>query len=129
MSKNNSLLLSDTLNLIQMAHASASSQESEKIAEKLSPILKRFRELVESERETPDKSSSNMQSQKGYKVFQDDYLENQLEGLGADRNLMISTMSAKGMSDLEIAKHFGISRDEVRIILNLSKMNTYGSPV
>ena len=38
-----------------------------------------------------------------------------------DRNRVISAMSSGGMNDLDIARYFGISRDEVNIVLNLQK--------
>jgi hypothetical protein len=36
-----------------------------------------------------------------------------------ERNRLISAMSAANMSDVEIARQFGVSRDEVRLVLNV----------
>ena len=36
-----------------------------------------------------------------------------------ERNRMMSAMSAAKMSDVEIARQFGVSRDEVRLVLNV----------
>jgi hypothetical protein len=41
-----------------------------------------------------------------------------------DRNRMISAMASANMNELEIARQFGMSREEVRLVLNLQQKST-----
>jgi len=46
-----------------------------------------------------------------------------------ERNRLMSAMSAANMSDVEIAKQFGVSRDEVRLVLNVQNKARSGNEV
>ena len=124
-----SSMLSQTLNLIQIARETAQMQGPNTQLDNLKPVENQLRDIVVQDR-TAD--FENKGSEPGGILSQNDFstlLEtiksknssfDTIESI-SDRNRVISAMSAGGMNDLDIARYFGISRDEVNIVLNLQK--------
>ena len=124
-----SSMLSQTLNLIQIARETAQIQGPNTQLDSLKPVENQLREIVVQDR-TSD--FENKSSEPGGILSQYDF-STLLETIKSknssfdtinsisDRNRVISAMSSGGMNDLDIARYFGISRDEVNIVLNLQK--------
>lgn len=126
MTKISSDLLSDTLSLLQLARETALARGNRVQAERLSPVTDNLRTLVTNTRQsaTPSTGASVM--------FQPDFKTilsamqspakpvAQAMTTALERNQIVSGMSSAGMSELDIARQMGLTRDEVRMILKLN---------
>lgn len=118
-------LLSDTLNLVQIARESALQRGIKKQADQLEPVVEQLQSLVQ--KETSSAEPSGIMAQDDFKTLLDvsnSTTDQATKTTSAgERNQMVSAMSAGGMSDLEIARQLGMTRDEVKLVINLSNMN------
>jgi hypothetical protein len=133
-------LLNDTLNLIQLARETALARGKQEQAERLSPVVNNLRNLVGAARQqpaqppisnaNPDQAQNSAASLVNGLMAQSDFqtLLNAVQSKPAsvspntspaERYQVISSMSAAGMPDVDIARHMGLTRDDVRMILNL----------
>lgn len=123
-----STLLNDTLQLMQLARETARVQGSTQQAAKLEPVVSNLREIV----------STSMEPRAGAApdagiLGQDDFrtlLSAAARPARADgvrpapspeKYQVVSAMSEGGMNDTDIARHLGLTRDEVRMVLSLSQ--------
>jgi hypothetical protein len=123
-------LLNDTYHLIQLARETARLQGNQAQAERLAPVADNLRTLVGEARE-PKASVA------GAGVMgQDDFqallaaVKEPLQKASpspaaptthADRSRVILAMAGGGMTDLDIARQLGMTRDEVKLILSVSR--------
>jgi len=133
MNKINSSLLNNTLSLLQMASAVAREKGVPEQVERFEPVVDHLTNLLASSDKT---KSTNADGIFGQNDFSELLSVANSERTGIDinermreKNNMIFAMSAGGMNDLEIARYMGITRDEVRVILNLSKQNPTGGGI
>ena len=131
--------LEDTYNLIQLMRETALARGQTDQAEKLSPVATEMRELVKNNRATPVAAPASTapsgvfaQSdfQKLLEISQDKSSQTKSGDPVAainDRNRLISAMSSADMSDLDIAKQMGMTREEVNLVLDTNqKSSTIG---
>jgi len=119
--------LEDTLTLIQMMRETALSQGLQAQASRLTPIESEMRGLVSSSRQSqsgPAPASGILGQSDFQKLLELTQSCSATAAPGAtanaalERNRMIQAMSAANMSDLDIARQFGVTREEVRLVLN-----------
>lgn len=119
-------LLTDTLNLVQLARETALAQGKNAQAKKFSPVAEDLRGLVHTTHPatTPNKPSGMMaqndfqtllNAAKSTSASQRVMPSNNI----AERNQIVRSMSASNMMDVDIARQMGMTRDEVRLILSV----------
>ena len=121
--------LEDTLSLIQLARETALTQGRTEQAKNLTPIVDGFRDIVSDVRnqKSAGQTSTGILGQDSFQKL----LEvaqttpasatstNTINSIN-DRNRMIQAMASANMTDLDIARQFGITREEVRLTLNVN---------
>ncbi len=132
-------LLNDTLNLVQLARETARLQGQNTKADRLQPVVEGLRSIVsnaqtsEAARPAP---SGDITAQSDFqtllKVAQNGAAGPAglpLSSSPLERNHIVSAMGAGGMSDVDIARQMGITRDEVRMVLSLQQRRAYSAEV
>jgi hypothetical protein len=127
--------LEDTLNLIQLARETALSKGQQQQAERMSSVADQMRTLVTNTRQASASKKTDAAGVLGQSDFKKLMGASQAKETAQkdsvssttiiDRNRLVNAMSASGMSDLEIARQFGISRDEVRLVINLQSKGKF----
>lgn len=119
-------LLSDTLNLVQLARETARMRGSQQQAEKLAPVVSHLKTLV-------TQQSAPIATEPTGILAQDDFQNllsiDKKSGAGQltdarERNQVILAMASGGMADVDIARQMGMPRDEVRMVVNLANSNS-----
>jgi hypothetical protein len=120
-------LLNDTLSLIQLARETARNQGKEAQVERLSPLVDGLRNAVSEARDV--KSSATMLNQDGFKTLLNavdapapkspSASASGMVSSPAERSQMVWMMAEGGMKDIDIARHLGITRDDVQLVLSL----------
>ncbi len=115
-------LLSDTLNLVQLARETARIRGSQQQAEKLTPVVSQLKTLVNQQREAVPSQPTGIMAQDD---FQSLLSVEKKTGTGSvsdarERNQVIVSMASGGMNDVDIARQMGMPRDEVRMVVNLA---------
>lgn len=142
-----SVLLNDTLKLIQLARETARVQGQAEHAEKLKPVVDQLKNLAEganqakpvaalqssaSQRVTP---SSGILAQDDFKTLLAAVQNNQSQpsqnlpaGLrptnSLERNQIVVSMASGGMSALDIARQMGMTLDEVNMVIRLHQKSS-----
>jgi hypothetical protein len=123
--------LEDTLYLIQLVRETALANGRQSQASRLSSVETEMRGLVTNTRKEQPVAppAPGLMGQSDFKKL----LEvSQAKGAGAaaapvsstsamERNQIMLAMSAADMSDIDIARQFGVTRDEVRLVLGTQK--------
>ena len=144
-SRLNSDLLSDTLNVVQLARQAAMARGSQDRAGKLSSVANELHKVVSEAGQTKgENAATTANAQAGDTAFRSllsaiqhtqttaetDADETNSQTAGnipsaiQERNLLVTAMAAGTMSEVDIARQLGITRDEVRAILSLNRANT-----
>lgn len=129
MDKISPTLLNDTLKLVQLARETARMQGSNQQAEKLEPVVEKLQTLVNDKTSKPA-ASQGLMGQSDFQIMlqasQTKPAEQSTQTVSSssieDRNRMVNAMAAGGMNDVDIARQFGITRDEVRMVINLANL-------
>ncbi|KPL71418.1 hypothetical protein ADN00_17150 [Ornatilinea apprima] len=132
MTKITSGLLNDTLNLIQLARETALRSGRQAQASRFAPVEQNLQKAVTTARENrvAAPSQSGMMGQKDFKT-----LLNLSQNGGShqassmqigERNQMVRAMASGGMSDLDIARQLGMTRQEVRLVVSVQRQMAYG---
>ncbi len=143
MSKITPTLLNDTLRLVQLARETALVQGKQAQAQRLTPVVKDLRSLVSSTREaqtgkapagtapagsTPTGvAPTGVMGQSDFRTLLDaarkaPEAQQPARNLNSsEKNNMVMAMSAGSMSDVDIARQMGMTRDEVRLILSVGR--------
>jgi DNA-binding NarL/FixJ family response regulator len=129
-------LLNDTLNLVQLVRETALAKGNQTQAERLSPVVSNLKNLVQTAQESNSLPvSSSLMSQDDFRTMLSTLQQktqpvkvNQESSL-VERNRAINGMSAGGMADIDIARQMGLTREEVRTVLNLSQASRPGTGV
>ena len=121
-------LLNDTLNLIQLARETALAKGNKDQAERLAPLADNLRDLVKTSRQQKSLlPQSEMMNQSDFKT-----ILSAVQSLppsaskstsALERQQVVASMSEAGMSEIDIARHLGITREEVHLVLNVNKRN------
>jgi hypothetical protein len=131
--------LDDTLHLVQLMRETALSKGRETQAKRLSPVMDEMRNLAQAaQSQVSAPASAGILGQADFKKLlsvsqtkatqpvQSTQASSAPQGTSSlssilERNRLISAMSAASMSDVDIARQFGMSRDEVRLVLNVQQ--------
>lgn len=137
-------LLSDTLNVVQLARQAAIARGSQDRAGKLSSVANELHKVVsEAGQAKGDSTTSTTNAQNSDTAFhsllsaiqhhqtslEPDSDQTAAQTVGnvppavQERNLLVTAMAAGTMSEVDIARQLGITRDEVRAILCLNRAN------
>jgi len=122
MSKITPVLLNDTLNLIQLARETARIQGQKAQAERLTPVVDNLRTLVTEAREAKSSSqTADILNQKDFKTLlaaaqSTPHVPSQPFSSSTGRIQIVQAMSAGGMTDIDIARQMGMTREEVQLI-------------
>lgn len=125
----NPSLLSDTLNLVQLAHETARQRGNQRQVAIFEPVVDKLRGLVKRE-QTPlvSEPSAGILGQKDFQTLLSATQTANLPRLAAnsssERNQVVYALMAGGMKDVEIARYLGITRDEVRMVINLASIGS-----
>jgi hypothetical protein len=130
--------LEDSLYVIQLARETALAQNRQAQANRMMPVVEQMRSLVS----TPPQSttippSTGVMGQSDFKtllsVTQSRVSQTPTADSTAsimDRNRLIGAMSEAKMTDVDIARQFSISREEVQLVLNVQQKNKiYGDGI
>ncbi len=125
MSEISSDMLHNTLQMISLARQSAVNQGENQKAEMIAPVEERLRNIVEPSRiESEVPVSSPVERDAGFQHMLKIKEQNQTAnhpGYDQDRNHIIQSMAAAGMSEVEIARQMGITSEEVEIVVQLGR--------
>lgn len=124
MNRIDSGLLTDTLNLVQLARETAMAKGKQAQAQRLSPVVDELKTLVTAKRETTPATPTGMMAQSDFKTLLEAAANKPAEGTvsgAGDRNRMILAMASANMRDIDIARQFGMTTDEVKLVVNASQ--------
>jgi hypothetical protein len=117
-------LLTDTLNLVQLARETAMAKGKQAQAQRLSPVVDELKTLVTTKREATATTPTGMMAQNDFKTLLEAAANkpaaDQVSGAG-DRNRMILAMASANMRDIDIARQFSMTTDEVKLVINASQ--------
>jgi hypothetical protein len=113
-------LLSNTLNLIQLARETAAARGATAQAEKLAPVVANLTEIITSPASTGQMGQSDFQTlmQASEKRQVGPSPEAALQ-----RNGIVNAMAEAGMNVTDIARQMGMSQEEVHLVLDLNPKN------
>jgi hypothetical protein len=136
----NPTLLNDTYQLVQLARESALAQGKQAHANRLSPVVENLKSLVNTSQETKTASTAattqkqnstpaqpiGMMAQSDFQTLlsaaksvqpsQRTFSSNNI----SERNQMVRSMAGGNMMDVDIARKMGMTREEVRLIINVN---------
>lgn len=142
-----SVLLSDTLKLIQLARETARVQGQVEHAEKLKPVVEQLKNIAEDASKPKPiaapqqkanlgvKPSGGVLAQEDFKTLlatvqksQNQSSPNLPAGLrptsSLERNQIVISMASGGMSALDIARQMGMTIDEVNMVIRLHQKSS-----
>lgn len=127
--------LEDSLYVLQLARETALAQNRQAQASRMLPVVDEIKSLVTS---TPNQAalpqSAGMMGQSDFKTLLN-VSQDKVNPAGStsstssilERNRLIGAMSGAEMSDVDIAKQFSMTREEVQLVLNVQqKKVSYG---
>jgi hypothetical protein len=108
-------MLSHTLNVMALAREAALARGRAEQAQALAPVVDGLRSLVTASSQAPAARAAPGSGA----VFQDMLAALQSSPLAgpAERCDVVAAMAAGGMADLDIARHLGMTQEEVRLIV------------
>jgi len=129
--------LEDSLYVIQLARETALAQNRPAQAKRMAPVVDEMRSLVSMPQSTAIPPSTGVMGQSDFKTLLNvtQSRVNQTPTVDSassimDRNRLIGAMSEANMSDVDIARQFSISREEVQLVLNVQQNNkSYGGSI
>jgi len=122
-------LLKETFSLVHLAHETALAYGKKDQAKRLSPVLDDLKKIIDTSKSASNAlpSTSSTLNQSDFQTLLKTVEEAQTNGGDAlsikDRNKVVLAMAAGGMQDLDIARQMGMTRDEVKTLLQLENLN------
>lgn len=122
--------LEDTLKLVQLVRETALAKGHETQAKQLGPVLEEMQSIAAAARKSapaapPQKGDMGQEDfQALLKISQSRASAEQAHSSmnsAMERNRLMQAMAAGSMSDVEIARQFGVTREEVRLVLSVQK--------
>ncbi len=118
--------LEDSLYVLQLAREAALAKNRQAQVNRMNPVVEEMRGLVANSYQTPSATPSNgVMGQSDFKALLNvaQSRPSQPAAINAtqsvmERNRMIGAMAQANMSDVEIARQFSMSREEVQLILS-----------
>ncbi len=122
-------LLSDTLNVIQLARETARLQGKQTRFERLDPVVDNLRTIVSESQEPKQPAGPALVMQEDFQVLlaavqkgeQGTSRPAAASAAPMERSQAVLAMAAGGMSELDIARNLGMTRDEVNLILSINR--------
>lgn len=121
-------LLSDTLNLVSLARETALVMGKDTQAKKLTPVVEELRSVVNTAQKSPVSSEpTGMMAQSDFQTLlsaakNTTPSERSIPSIAiSERNMIVKAMAEGNMQDVDIARQLGMTRDEVRLVLNVGK--------
>lgn len=125
----NTNLLSDTLHVVQIAQETALRRGNNTTANRMQPVVEKLRSILTKERSAAPMEPSGVLKESSFKTLMA-LKEKQLDGQVSsslpveEKQRIVTALASGGMGEMDIAKQLGIAREEVRMIVNLSEMNS-----
>jgi len=118
--------LEDSLYVLQLARETAIAKNRQAQANRMNPVVEEMRGLVANSYQTQTSApSSGVMGQSDFKALLDVARSRPGQAASVDsvssameRNRLIGAMSEANMSEVDIARQFSMSRDEVQLILS-----------
>jgi hypothetical protein len=119
-------LLNDTLNLVQLARETARIRGNQGKADKLNPVVEQLRTLVNNDSGSDVQPSQGIMAQPDFQALisasqKKDTVTSTTKTV-EERSQTVNAMASGGMNDLEIARQLGMTREEVRMVLNIANI-------
>ncbi len=126
--------LEDSLYVLQLARETALAQNKAAQAKRIGPVVEEMRSLVTSVPSTSTPPSSGVMGQSDFKALLNvsqaraNQPAQSVDSTASvlERNRLIGAMSEAKMSDVDIARQFSMTREEVQLVLNVRQKNAYG---
>jgi hypothetical protein len=123
--------LEDSLYVLQLARETALAQNRHAQAKRMMPVVEEMRSLVtNTTQSTNTPPSEGTMGQSDFKALLNisQARANQPQSTNSttsmlERNRLIGAMSEANMSDVDIARQFSMSREEVQMVLNVRQNN------
>ena len=120
--------LEDSLYVLQLARETALSQNRQTQAKRMTPLVEEMRGLVANPPQTMTPPSTGVMGQTDFKTLLNISQEKASQGQSTDsissvleRNRLIGAMSEANMSDVDIARQFSMSREEIQLVLSFQQ--------
>jgi hypothetical protein len=131
MTKIQSNMLSDTLNLVQLARETALARGKQAQAQRLSPVVDELKTLVSAKNNSTPVAPSQTMQQGDFKTLLAAASKTpsqpvQAATAGSDRSRMVLAMAAGSMNEVDIARQMGMTLDEVRLVVSASRKGAAG---
>ncbi len=116
--KISSNMLNDTLNLVSLAREIALAKGNQASAEKFGAVEKGIRQAVtETKKSAPEKPVSGVLAQDDFQTLLSVSSNRPQRSDPGERNQIVAAMSAGGMSAVDIARHVGMTVNEVKVVI------------
>lgn len=121
----NNGLLTDTLNLVQLARESALARGKQEQAQRLSPVVDELKSLAAGSRGSAAPAAGGVTASGDFRAL----LAASAQPAGpptapglmsSDRNRMVLAMASGNMKEIDIARQLGMTLDEVRTVVSVS---------
>ena len=120
--------LEDSLYVLQLARETALAQNRQTQAKRMGPLVEEMRGLVANPPQTTTPPSTGVMGQTDFKTLLNISQEKATQTQSVDsvssvleRNRLIGAMSEANMSDVDIARQFSLSREEVQLVLSFQQ--------
>ncbi len=118
--------LEDSLYVLQLAREAALAKNRQAQANRMNPVVEEMRGLVANSYQLPSATPSNgVMGQSDFKALLNVAQSHPSQPAAVnstssvmERNRMIGAMAQANMSDVEIARQFSMSREEIQLILS-----------
>jgi len=124
--------LEDSLYVLQLARETALAQNRQAQAKRMSPVVEEMRGLIANPPQgaTATPPSTGVMGQSDFKTLLNisQARVNQTQSVEStqsvlERNRLIGAMAEANMSDVDIARQFSMTREEVQLVLNIQQKN------
>ena len=121
--------LEDSLYVLQLARETALAQNRQTQAKRMGPLVEEMRGLVTNPPQTTTPPSTGVMGQTDFKTLLDisqakaSQTQSVVESTSSalERNRLIGAMAEANMSDVDIARQFSMSREEVQLVLSFQQ--------
>ncbi len=126
--------LEDSLYVLQLARETALAKNKPAQAKRIGPVVEQMRSLIANTPATNTPPSSGVMEQSDFKALLNisQARANQMTQVSdttasvLERNRLIGAMSEANMTDVDIARQFSMTREEVQLVLSVRQKNSYG---
>lgn len=130
MSNISKVSLEDSLYVLQLAREAALAQNRQAQAKRMAPVVEQMQNLAAPAAQVSTPPSTGVMGQSDFKALLSVTQSRVNQPASADstasileRNRLIGAMAEANMTDVDIARQFSITRDEVQLVLELQQKN------